>query len=319
MDAGDRPTSDAQPVTRLAPSPTGALHLGNARTFLANYLMARQAGWRVLLRIDDVDSPRNVDGAAEQAVEDLAWLGIGWDGDVTYQSARRCEHRRQAQALIAAGGTYLDTRSRDEIAEAAGHRRGPDGAVVDPGTGRGTHATRQDAERTGRPVAVRLRVPDGAYAVEDGFAGRVRFDWRRDLGDFPLVAANGNVSYHLATVSDDAAAGVTHVVRGDDLLPSVPRQALLYDRLGLAAAAPRYWHLPLVIGSDGRKLAKRHGDTRLAALRANGVPAAAVLRVLAGWLGIDGGAASADGLVGRLDLSRVPRGPITYAGDEVTL
>ena len=185
--------------------------------------------------------------------------------------------------------------------------------MVDPGTGRDVHADEAAARATGRPVTLRLRVPDGPAGFLDGFHGEVGCDWRRDLGDFPIRMPAGHVSYQLATVSDDLAAGVTHVVRGDDLLASTPRQGLIYDALGAADRVPAYWHLPLVVGPDGRKLSKRHGSVRIADYRADGSPGR-LLGLLAGWLGIEDGAGTAADLVGRFDLARVPRGPVTFVG-----
>jgi glutamyl-tRNA synthetase len=301
-------------VTRLAPSPTGALHLGNARTFLINWLLARQSNWKIVLRIEDLDGPRVKSGADQQAMDDLRWLGIDWDEGPTYQSTRAIAYRRAIDELSAAGHTYPCVCSRKEIEQAASAPHASDGSSVYPGTCRGRFAsTREAAELTGKPPAIRYDVPDRTIEFTDGFSGIHRFDLEKQLGDFVLLKNDGLASYQLAVVVDDLAAGVTHIVRGDDLLDSVPRQMLIYESLGQSHRMPQYFHLPLIIGPDGKRLAKRHGDTRLSTLRDQGWPASRVLQLLAGWSGIDTtGIHSAADLVGRLDLQRVPRGPIVF-------
>ena len=300
------------PLTRLAPSPTGALHLGNARTFLANWLLARQAGWRVLLRIDDVDGPRLKRGADQSAIDDLLWLGLDWDDGPVYQSASGAAHLAAARRLLDSGHAYPDVRSRSQIDRDAGGRTAADGATLDSGIARGQFDSWHAAKTAnGGEAALRMAVPDGETTFVDGFCGETRFDWLADLGDFTLLKREGVAGYQLATVVDDAAAGVTHVVRGQDLLASTPRQMLLYDRLALGPP-PAYWHLPLIIGPDGRKLAKRHGDTRLSAYREAGITADVVLDLLGRWLGVDGGAAVAGDFVGRFDLGRVSPDPVTF-------
>ena len=297
-------------ITRLAPSPTGALHLGNARTFLVNWLLARQQGWRIILRIEDLDGPRVKRGADALAIEDLRWLGIDWDEGPIYQSARRPKYDEALQRLINAGPTFICICSRKDVEQAASAPHAADGSVIYPGTCRDVIYDL----KPGTPIAVRFRVPDEIITFDDAFAGRQSFDVARQLGDFVISKSDGP-AYQLAVVIDDAEMGVTDVVRGDDLLDSTPRQILLYRALGLEGRIPSYCHLPLVIGPDGRRLAKRHGDTRLATYRDAGVPAARVLALLASWCGIDGvgddvrGAAD---LLSQFDLARVPRSPIVF-------
>jgi glutamyl-tRNA synthetase len=277
-------------VTRLAPSPTGALHLGNARTFLVNWLMARQRGWEVLLRIEDLDGPRVKRGADRGLIEDLAWLGLDWDQGPIYQSARLQAYRQAVDLLLETGAAYPCVCSRREVELAASAPHAEDGAAVYPGTCRGRFADIAAARAaSGREPAVRFRVPaEGSPAIEwsDRFRRPQRIDAARQLGDFVVAKADGTAAYQLAVVVDDAAMGVTDVVRGDDLLDSTPRQLLLYQSLGLEAKIPEYYHLPLVVGPDGRRLAKRHGDTRLGFYRSRGVPAGRVLALLARWSGM---------------------------------
>lgn len=301
-------------VTRLAPSPTGALHLGNARTFLINWLMARRAGWKIILRIEDIDGPRVKAGADELAIQDLQWLGIDWNEGPVYQSGRVDRYNEAVERLVEGGETFFCVCTRKDIEQAASAPHAADGAVVYPGTCR--ELARESVE--GRPVAVRFRVPDQVVEFEDGFAGRKRFEVAQELGDFVIQKNDGTAAYQLAVVVDDAEMGVTDVVRGDDLLDSTPRQMLLYRALGIEARLPHYYHLPLVVGTDGRRLAKRHGDTRLATYREMGVSAGRVLELLARWSGIEmkGQVEKAGDMLAAFDLGRVPREQVVFTAKD---
>lgn len=309
------PAHDPHPRrTRLAPSPTGALHLGNARTFAATWALARQNNWSITLRVEDIDGPRVKPAATEQALQDLAWLGLDYDDGPLLQSSRHAAHAGALQSLIDAGAVYRCVCSRKEIETAASAPHAEDGAAIYPGTCRDRTVPADDA---GRAAAWRFRVPPGPFAFNDAFAGRRQFDLAAQIGDFVVAKNDGSPAYQLAVVVDDLAAGVTDVVRGDDLLDSVPRQALLYQALGRPEAVPRYWHLPLVVGVDGRRLAKRHGDTRLSAYRAAGVPAECILAWVARSLGID----AADGITAtelraRFRITRMPSTQITLSADD---
>lgn len=294
----------------MAPSPTGALHLGNARTFLINWLMARRAGWKIILRIEDIDGPRVKAGADELAIEDLRWLGIDWDDGPIYQSARVDRYNEAIERLVEGGETFYCVCTRKDIEQAASAPHASDGAVVYPGTCRELGGESVE----GRPVAVRFRVPEQVIEFEDGFAGHKQFDVAKELGDFVIQKNDGTAAYQLAVVVDDAEMRVTDVVRGDDLLDSTPRQMLLYRALGLESRLPHYYHLPLVVGTDGRRLAKRHGDTRLATYREVGVPAGRVLELLARWSGItvSGCVERARDLLAGFDLARVPREQVVF-------
>ncbi len=307
------------PTTRLAPSPTGALHLGNARTFLVNWLLARQSGWRVILRIEDIDGPRIKRGADQLVIEDLRWLGIDWDGGPVYQSQRLPRYQGALETLLSRGHAYACVCTRREAALAASAPHAEDGSARYPGTCRGKFKSVQSArEAGGREPAVRFAVPDEAVEFDDAFAGKVRYDVARDLGDFVIAKADGTPAYQLAVVVDDAEMGVTEVVRGDDLLDSTPRQILLYRALGMADRVPRYTHLPLVVGPDGKRLAKRHGDTRLSTYRDAGVPPERVVALLARWCGVEGGEdVAARQLLERFSLTKLAREKIvmTLADD----
>jgi glutamyl-tRNA synthetase len=270
-------------VTRLAPSPTGAQHVGNARTYLASWLLARQAGGRVLLRVEDIDSPRVKPGAAALLAEDLRWLGLDWDSVPIVQTERlplyeAALRRLQAQELV-----YPCTCTRSDVEQAASAPHLDGEPPPYPGTCAGRSVA--DAKRlAGRPLAWRFRAAEVPDFVDE-FHGPVHLDVARYGGDFVVWKSVGTPAYQLAVVVDDADQGVTDVVRGDDLIPSTPRQLLLYQALGLTP--PRFCHLPLVVGPDGRRLAKRHGDTRLVTLRNAGVRATDLLGLLAwscGWL-----------------------------------
>lgn len=282
INSSSRPTG----TTRLAPSPTGALHLGNARTFLLNWLLARQNGWRILFRMEDIDSPRVRADAAHEAIEDLKWLGIDWDEGPIYQSQQISHYQSAAKNLLQGGWAYPCVCTRSEIESAASAPHASDGASVYPGTCRGKYATDSDAKsQTGRNPAIRFLLPSSRFSFVDGFQGEVTID-TATLGDFPILKGDGTPAYQLACALDDAESGVTHVVRGDDLIDSVPRQIMIMRALGLGHRVPHYIHLPLVLGPDGRRLAKRHGDTRLSSYRAAGTSPHQILVLLAQWSGI---------------------------------
>jgi glutamyl-tRNA synthetase len=272
-------------VGRLAPSPTGAQHIGNARTYLAAWLSARSRGGVVRLRIEDIDSPRVKPGAAEQALDDLRWLGLDWDGEVVTQTERLPLYESALEELKQRELIYPCTCTRGDIAAAASAPHAEHEGPGYPGTC--AHRRAGDAAKLakdGTPFAWRFRVTESP-AFTDRFAGEQHIDLAALGGDFVVWKSAGTPAYQLAVVVDDAAMGVTEVVRGDDLLPSTPRQLLLYRALGLTP--PAFAHMPLVVGEDGRRLAKRHGDTRLSALRVAGVRPEALVGLLAwscGWL-----------------------------------
>ena len=270
-------------VGRLAPSPTGAQHLGNAKTYLLAYWSARSSGSRIVLRIEDVDSPRVKPWAIDQAIEDLRWLGIDWDegpdlgGDSApyIQSRRMSLYRDALSRLIAADQVFPCTCTRKDI-EAAGSAPHFDheGAVY-PGTCSRWH--RGDAVPPEGTFCWRFRATERSVSFTDRMLGPQQCVPATDLGAFPVTQKSGNPSYQLAVVVDDAAMGVTEVVRGDDLLASTFRQIDLYHALGLEV--PTFAHVPLVLGADRRRLAKRHGDTRLSHYRDLGVPPESIV----GW------------------------------------
>jgi glutamyl-tRNA synthetase len=276
-------------VGRLAPSPTGAQHVGNARTYLLAWLQARSRGGQVVLRIEDIDSPRIKAGAADQACADLSWLGLDWDGSPMVQTERREVYEQALRRLQARELVYPCTCTRADVERAASAPHSENEGPIYPGTCAARCAAAA-ATLGNRPFCWRFRVPPHSPAFVDGFLGPTSVDLRQAGGDFVVWKASrpgvpATPAYQLAVVVDDAAQGVTDVVRGDDLVPSTPRQLLLYEALGLCP--PRFTHVPLVVGPDGRRLAKRHGDTRLSTLRQTGVRPELLLGLLAwscGWL-----------------------------------
>lgn len=270
------------PRGRLAPSPTGAQHVGNARTYLIAWLSARSQGGEVLLRIEDIDSPRIKPGAAEQALDDLRWLGLDWDGEPVVQTARLSLYEAALEQLKRRDLVYPCTCTRSDIAAAASAPHAEHEGPVYPGTC--SHRSAADADSLDAPFAWRFRVTESPVFT-DRLLGEVRIDLKQAGGDFVVWKNSGTPAYQLAVVGDDAAMGISEVIRGDDLVPSTPRQLLLYEALGFDP--PSFAHVPLVVGPDGRRLAKRHGDTRLGSLRETGMRPEELIGRLAcscGWL-----------------------------------
>ncbi|MBI2803558.1 MAG: tRNA glutamyl-Q(34) synthetase GluQRS [Planctomycetes bacterium] len=302
--------SHAPIVGRLAPSPTGAQHVGNARTYLIAWLSARSRGGSVGLRIEDIDSPRIKPGAAAGAIDDLHWLGLDWDGVPLVQTERLSFYEAALVQLQARDLVYPCTCTRTDVERAASAPHPEHEGPIYPGT----CAHRRAVDARDLPpgsFAWRMRVGSETIVFEDGFHGPLAMNLHEIGGDFVVWKSAGTPAYQLAVVVDDAAQQVSEVVRGDDLLPSTPRQLLLYRELGLMP--PRFVHVPLVIGPDGKRLAKRHGDTRLQALRAAGVSAQALLGLLAwscGWLDSIRPITLNELRLG-FDLATIPRQPFT--------
>lgn len=297
---------------RFAPSPTGALHLGNLRTALLSWLEVTALGGEWIVRMEDLD---RVTASAEheaRQLADLAALGLHPAGTVVRQSDRFDLHRAAIDRLAAQGRVYECFCTRREIREAAQAPHGDE--VPYPGTCRALSADRRDELlASGRRPALRLRAEGERVVVHDLVAGR----YEGTVDDVVLQRNDGVPAYNLAVVVDDAAQGVTHVLRGDDLLPSTPRQRLLQDLLGLPA--PTYAHVPLVLGPDGTRLAKRHGAVTLADLAARGRSAEAVLALLGASLGLCAATdrVTVDTLLERFDLAAIPRRPWHLGPDDV--
>ncbi|MDC0713703.1 tRNA glutamyl-Q(34) synthetase GluQRS [Stigmatella sp. ncwal1] len=295
---------------RFAPSPTGRLHLGNARSALLGWLQARAASGRFLLRVEDLDRSRCRPEYVDELMRDLEWLGLGWDEPPLFQSERDSVYRAALEQLEREDLVYPCFCTRAEIARAASAPHGlSDEGPRYPGTcARLSLAERTERART-RPPAYRFRAQPGEVHFEDGLQGTYAQDVSAAVGDFVVRRNDGVASYQLAVVVDDAATRITHVLRGDDLLSSTPRQLQLYTALGLSA--PRFFHVPLVLGEDGKRLAKREGAFALAELRQRGLAAEPVLGLLAAWSGLgDGGPLGLDELVYRFRAGPLPRTPV---------
>jgi len=267
------PADDRPRTTRLAPTPSGSLHVGNARTFLLNWALARAEGWRIVLRLEDLDIGRVKDGALEASIADLRALGLDWDGEPEVQSRDLSPYRTALATLAERGELFRCDRSRSEIRNAASAPHSDDGETRYP-------PELRPAQPWPRTVDAweanhRLRVDPAAEPVHDELVGALvgerSFNPGLEAGDLVVWTKLGVPAYQLAVVVDDARHGVTDVVRGDDLLASAARQQLLARALGLPHA--RWWHLPLVYGDDGKRLAKRHGSHSLRELFASGVSA----------------------------------------------
>ncbi|HEX5146771.1 MAG TPA: tRNA glutamyl-Q(34) synthetase GluQRS [Conexibacter sp.] len=291
---------------RFAPSPSGPLHLGNLRTALLAWLFARSAGARFRVRVEDLDPGRSRREHEAGQLADLAALGLDHDGPVVRQSERRARHREALKALRATGRTYPCWCTRAEIREAASAAHGPLPEGAYPGTCRElTAAQRAQRERDGRPPALRLDARGARVAFADRLHGAVE----GVVDDFVLWRGDDTPAYNLAVVVDDADQGIGEVVRGDDLLETTPRQLLLQRLLGVAQ--PAYAHVPLVLGPDGARLAKRHGAVTLADRAAHGETAADALAWMAASLGLaaPGERVTPALLLERFDPAALPRAP----------
>ncbi len=266
--------SGRAPCGRFAPSPTGYLHFGNAGTALLAWLQAKALGGRFLLRMEDLDTERCQQKFADAILRDLEYLGLTWDGPVLYQSSRSEAYHQEIERLLANGQAYPCFCSRADVARAAAAPHLGEEGPVYAGTCRNARPAPTMSRRS-----VRFRVSSGNVMVADFFGGNIEQDVGAQVGDFVIAKADGRASYQLAVVIDDNAQGVTHVLRGADLLSSAARQSLLGRALNCAPVA--YAHVPLLCNEKGERLAKRDGADTVTALRTSGVPSERVLAMLA--------------------------------------
>ena len=282
---------------RFAPSPTGALHIGGARTALYNWLLARGQGGTLLLRIEDTDRERSTPENVEQILDALRWLKLDWDGEPIFQTARAERHAEVLSQLLGSGHAYRSTATAEDVKQFK-LRHGQD------------HGFRGQPEDTG---AIRLRVPDtGETVVTDAIRGEARFP-NANLDDPVIARADGSVLYNFAVAVDDLDAGITHVVRGEDHLSNTPKQLLVFEALG--ATPPAFAHLPLLLGPDGRKLSKRHGAASVQELRDAGYLPEAVdnyIALLGAGFASDEETFSLDELADRFRLERVSKNPAVF-------
>ncbi|MFV2007519.1 MAG: glutamate--tRNA ligase [Longimicrobiales bacterium] len=271
---------------RFPPSPTGYLHVGGARTALFNWLFARKHGGVFVLRIEDTDRERSKPEHTETILHALRWLGLDWDEGPFFQSDGVDRHRGEARALMAADKAFRDFTTQEELAAEQAKRR-PEGGLVDRRMARriADGMAPGEAERrsaAGEPYAIRFRVPDGETTWSDMVHGEMRFE-NADIDDLVILRSDGSPTYNLAVVSDDADERITHVIRGDDHLSNTPKQILLYEALG--QPVPQFGHVPMILGSDGKRLSKRHGATSVGEYESQGLLSAAMVNFLAllGW------------------------------------
>ncbi len=309
---------------RFAPSPTGLLHIGNARTALTAWLSVRRQGGVMVLRVEDLDPPRVLPGAEQAILDDLRWLGLDWDEGpgrggphAPYrQSERLAGFQAALERLAATAVLFPCTCSRAELRRLASAPNDPtEDAPPYPGKCRNVPITADDLRASPeRRRSLRFRVPPGEVCFDDSVFGRRCQDVAQAVGDFVLRRADGLFAYQLAVVVDDIAMEIDEVVRGADLLGSTPRQVLLYRALG--GRPPRYGHVPLVLGPDRERLAKRHGGITIASLRAAGQSAADIIGRLGWSLGLLDRPEPVlpKELVARFDWAKVPKAPWVYHG-----
>ena len=282
-------------ITRFAPSPTGFLHIGGARTALFNWLYARRHGGKMLLRIEDTDRERSTDAAVAAILDGLSWMGIEWDGEPISQFERASRHREVAEQLVAMGKAYYCFASQQELEEMREKAR----AEGRPPRYDGRWRDRDPSEApAGAKGVIRLRAPlEGETLVDDKVQGEVRFP-NKDLDDLVLLRSDGTPTYMLAVVVDDHDMGVTHIIRGDDHLTNAARQTLIYQALGWGV--PIMAHIPLIHGPDGAKLSKRHGALGAEAYRAMGYLPEALRNYLVrlGWAHGDDEIMSTEEMIG---------------------
>ncbi|HUI97752.1 MAG TPA: glutamate--tRNA ligase [Xanthobacteraceae bacterium] len=296
-------------VTRFAPSPTGFLHIGGARTALFNWLYARGRGGKVLLRIEDTDRERSTQAAIDAILDGLKWLGIDWDGEAVYQFARSARHRAVAEQLLAAGKAYRCYASPEELSEMREAARREGKSKLYNGLWRDRDPS--EAPSGVKPV-IRFKAPlTGETAIDDQVQGRVTWQ-NENLDDLVLLRSDGTPTYMLAVVVDDHDMDVTHVIRGDDHLTNAARQTQIYQALGWSV--PAMAHIPLIHGPDGSKLSKRHGALGVDAYRAMGYLPVALRNYLVrlGWSHGDQEIFSTDEMVAAFDLPQIGRSPARF-------
>ncbi len=271
------------PRVRFAPSPTGYLHVGGARTALFNWLYARHHGGVFLLRIEDTDRQRSTDDSTRAIFDGLTWLGLQWDETVVHQGANLPGHQADAASLLASGAVYRCFCTTEELAErrAAAEAR-KDAFKYDRRCDRLSPDEVERRVAAGEPFVLRFRVPDGSTTWLDLVHGTITFP-NKDIEDFVILRSDATPIYNMAVVSDDVAMGITLVMRGDDHISNTPKQVLLYEALG--ATIPQFAHLPMIHGTDGKKLSKRHGATAVGDYQHEGILPSAMLNFLAllGW------------------------------------
>jgi glutamyl-tRNA synthetase len=296
-------------ITRFAPSPTGFLHIGGARTALFNWLYAKRMGGKMLLRIEDTDRERSTEGAITAIIEGLQWMGLDWDGEVIYQFSRAKRHREVVDHLLATGRAYRCYASSQELEEMRSLAKAENRTPRYDGRWRDRDPV--DAPKDVKP-AIRLKAPqEGETVVDDQVQGRVTWQ-NKDLDDLVLLRSDGNPTYMLAVVVDDHDMGVTHIIRGDDHFTNAARQTQIYQ--AMEWDIPVMSHIPLIHGSDGAKLSKRHGALGVEAYRAMGYLPEALRNYLVrlGWSHGDQEIFSTQEMIDAFDLPQIGRSPARF-------
>jgi len=296
-------------ITRFAPSPTGFLHIGGARTALFNWLFARRYGGKMLLRIEDTDRERSTESAIQAIIDGLDWLGLSWDDDIVYQFSRAARHREVAESLLKSGRAYHCYATQQELEEMRELARKEGRPSRYDGRWRDRSPT--EAPKDVKPV-IRLKAPqDGETVVNDLVQGQVTWQ-NKDLDDLVLLRSDGTPTYMLAVVVDDHDMDVTHVIRGDDHLTNAARQTQIYNALGWDI--PQMAHIPLIHGADGAKLSKRHGALGADAYRALGYLPEALRNYLVrlGWSHGDQEIFSTQEMISAFDLEQIGRSPARF-------
>jgi len=296
-------------VTRFAPSPTGYLHIGGARTALFNWLYAKHTGGKMLLRIEDTDRERSTDAATAAILDGLTWLGLDWEGDAISQFERAPRHREVAEELVALGKAYYCYTTPEELEEMREKAR----AEGRPPRYDGRWRDRDPSEApAGVKPVIRIKAPqEGETLVRDAVQGDVRFP-NKDLDDFIILRSDGTPTYMHAVVVDDHDMGVTHIIRGDDHLTNAARQTVIYDAMGWDV--PQMSHIPLIHGADGAKLSKRHGALGVDAYRAMGYLPAALRNYLVrlGWSHGDDEIMSTEQMIEWFDVTDINKGAARF-------
>jgi glutamyl-tRNA synthetase len=298
---------------RFAPSPTGYLHVGGARTALFNWLYARKTGGVFILRIEDTDKERSTDAHTQVILDGLTWLGIAWQEGPYFQGGSTDRHRQDAERLLAEGKAYRCFCTREELeAQRKATVAGSEAFRYDRRCDRLSPAEIRERQERGVASVIRFRMPEGEIAWEDAVHGRISFQGR-DLDDLVILRSDGSPIYNLAVVSDDIDMRITHVIRGDDHISNTPKQVALYRALGVEP--PVFAHVPMILGNDGKKLSKRHGATAVGDYQDQGILPLAMRNFLAllGWSpGGDREIMPEDEMIALFDLDGIQKKPAVF-------
>ncbi|MBT5365255.1 MAG: tRNA glutamyl-Q(34) synthetase GluQRS [Phycisphaerae bacterium] len=297
--------------SRLAPSPTGALHIGNAFAFVINWALAKKKQWELLFRMEDLDGPRKKLETIQESIDILIWLGLTWDGPVHIQSDDLSQCKHALEELIRQDNAYHCCLSRAEIEESslAPHTK----LALHDGSIRPVDISKHNASHDNSHSNWRFCSSGNSRTIKDTLSGNMEF---KVTDDFVIWTKSNMPSYQLAVIVDDHRQGITDVVRGKDLLQSAAWQEELYEALGWEA--PRWWHLPLIVGPDGKRLAKRHGDSRISSYKTQGVSSERIIGLIANWCGVSTTLEpmSLDSFLQHFTLMHLPTTNITFSQKE---